>query len=103
MRRNRNVINIITVIYNLYDLCIWKIICIWCKSSLGNFKICCDGGAFTYNLDWNGCWRADLSRDSNLDYCRDCGNVLQELEIKDQNQKQKQNQRTKLKKKMKEK
>ena len=64
--------DVITIICDMHDLGIWKIISIWNQSRLGSFKIFNNGCIIPVDFNWNGCRWADLFSISNIDRSWNC-------------------------------
>ena len=59
--------DVVTIVYDLYDLGLWKVICIWTSCSMGDFKIFADGSVPSGDFGRNGDRRSAISGDSNFD------------------------------------
>lgn len=66
--------NVIIIIYNLYDLGVWKTIFLWNQGCLGNFKVSIIDCAVAGDPDRVGYWRPNIHSFSYFDCGLDCSN-----------------------------
>ncbi len=68
IKESEGVEYVIDTICYMHDLVCWKILYIWRKSILGNFKAALYSCIFPDNLDRNGCWRTNVYCISTVDH-----------------------------------
>lgn len=77
-RKKEGVSDVNNIIFNLFNLDLWKIIFLWNKSGMGNFKISFNDRIFPRHFNWNAfCW-IDSSGISVAAYYRCCSDVWNE-------------------------
>ena len=56
----------------MYVMGVWKIVFLWVKSCLGNYKIVVCSGIFSIDIYFNGSWRTDIHSISDSDRSWNC-------------------------------